>query len=174
MESAKSALAVALADERHGAGWRRPRTRARIAAVLASLLAATVVFGLFNRFGLTPGEHPPERLLIGSVDMGIAHRALGRSQARTDIEAGLFQLLGFGPATAAPDDAAKAERLKHRYGVARVNHGESPTPQSQAYADGYNAAVKAELQRRHGQDFVDRLLRDLDLDGSKPAQAVTP
>lgn len=168
MDSAKPALSVALADERLGTGWRRPRTAVRVVAVLCSLLAAAVVFGLFNRFGIIRGETQPERQLIGTIDMGIAHRELGQVQARADIASGVLKLLSFGPAEPSADDLAKAERFKKRYGVARVNHGEAPTPQSQAYADGYNWAVKAEIKRRHGQDFLDRLLRELD--GGSPRQ----
>lgn len=162
MDSAKPALSVALADERLGTGWRRPRTAVRVVALLCSLLAAGVVFGLFNRFGIIRSEARPERQLIGTIDMGIAHRELGQIQARADIASGVLKLLSFGPAEPSAEDHVRAERLKKRYGVIRVSHGEAPTPQSQAYANGYNWAVKAEIKRRHGQDFLDRLLREFD------------
>jgi len=171
MDSVKPALSVALADERLGTGWRRPRTAVRVVAVLCSLLAAAVVFSLFNRFGIIRGEAKPERQLIGTIDMGIAHRELGQIQARADIASGILKLLSFGPAEPSPEDRARAERLKKRYGIVRVNHGETPTPQTQAYADGYNWAVKAEIKRRHGQDFLDRLLRELDNDTPKQDKA---
>eukprot|EP00042_Codosiga_hollandica_P040004 m.974397 g.974397 ORF g.974397 m.974397 type:complete len:52 (+) comp557475_c0_seq1:82-237(+) len=46
MDSAKPAapMAVALADERLGAGWRRSRTGIRTVAVLCGLLAVAIVY----------------------------------------------------------------------------------------------------------------------------------
>lgn len=163
MESAKSALAVALADERHGAGWRRPRTRARIAAVLASLLAATVVFGLFNRFGLTQGERQPERQLIATIDLRLGNAVFaaerGATQARTDIEAGLLQLQTSSPAESQTRaEAAKARRLEQRYGVTWLHKGGASSAVSEAYMDGYNRVMQAEIERRHGRRAVDELL----------------
>lgn len=160
MESAKTGLPVALADERLGAGWRRPRTAIRVVAVAAALVASAVVFGLFNRFGVVKGEAKPQRLLIGSIDMGIADREEGSTQARIDVKSGLLQLQAFGLAEpTTKEDIAKAQRLKQRYGIVWVNKGDAATPKAQAYADGYNRIVRAEIERRHGKDFLARLMR---------------
>lgn len=158
MDSAKTALPVALADERLGAGWRRNRKAIRSVAVLCSVLAAATVFGLFSQFRAAEGEAKPQRQLIGTIDLRIGNPVAaaerGEAKARADIEAGLLQLQGFGAVT------AKAQRLKQRYGVTWINKGEAATPLTQAYADGYNRIVHAEIERRHGQGYLDRLVQD--------------
>ena len=158
MDSAKTALPVALADERLGSGWHRSRTGVRVVAVVCSLLAAGAVFGLFSGFRVQEGEAKPQRQLIGTIDLRIGNPAVaaerGEAKARADIEAGLLQLQGFGAVT------AKAQRLKQRYGVTWINKGEAATPLTQAYADAYNRIVHAEIERRHGQDYLDRLVQD--------------
>lgn len=174
MDSAKSTLAVALADERLGAGWRRSRTRIRIVAVLTSLTAAAIVYGLFDRFRVPPAEVKPARELIAAVDLRIGNPAgaaeRGEAKARADLEAGLLQLETFGPA--AP--SAKAQRLKQRWGVTAVVKGREATPLTQAHADAYNRVMQAEIERKHGPDALAALLKELDLgaaapDGSKGA-----
>ena len=147
--------------DRMATPWRRPRRRIQAVAVLCSLLAGALVFGIFNGVSRSRGEARPEKLLIGSIDMGIAYREQGQTQARADIASGLLQLLFFGPAEPRTDDEAmRAEKLKRRYGIVRVSRGDAPTPQSQSYVDGYNRVVRAEIKRRHGQPFLDELLRD--------------
>jgi hypothetical protein len=147
--------------------WRRSLTRIRVVAVLCSLLAGGVVFAIFNGVARGRGEARPEKLLIGSIDMGIAYREQGQTQARADIASGLLQLLFFGPDEApTPEDAARDERLKRRYGVARVRRGDAPTPQTQAYVDGYNRVVKAEIKRRHGAPALAALMHELE--GAQP------
>lgn len=165
MESSKPVLPVALADERVGAGWRRSRKTARVLAVLCALVAAGIVFGLFNQFnGGSRGEAKPSRELIASIDLSIGNTVLagerGEAKARADLEAGLLELQAFGLATPAKADADKAQRLKQRHGVTWVVKGKPPTPVSQAFADAYNRVVLAEIERRHGKDAVDRLLQD--------------
>jgi len=151
-------MAVALADERLGKGWRRSQTRIRVVAVLCALVAAAIVFGLFERFRVQEGEAKREKQLIAAIDLRIGNPAgaaeRGEAKARADIEAGLLQLQGFGPVT------AKAQRLKQRYGITWVSKGEAATPLTQAYADAYNRVVQSEIERRHGQDYLERLAQD--------------
>lgn len=179
MDSLKPVLPVALADERLGTGWRRPRTAIRVVAVLCSLLAAATVLSLFSSFRVTEGDTKPQRQLVATIDMGIANRVLateqGQAQARLDVEAGALKLLVVGPAEApTPADSARAERLKRLYGIVWVHNGDADTPQSQAYARGYNRVVKAEIERRHGKAFLDRLLREQETGAAKPDKAATP
>ncbi|RZL35090.1 MAG: hypothetical protein EOP35_15535 [Rubrivivax sp.] len=158
MESAKPTMAVALADERLGKGWRRSQTRIRVVAVVCALAAAAIVFGLFERFRVQPAEVKPERQLIGTIDLSIgnpvAMEERGEAKAKADIEAGLLQLRGFG------HSPAKAQRLKQHYGVTWIGKAEAATPLTQAYAEGYNRAMLAEVERRQGREVLDRLLQD--------------
>lgn len=171
MESAKSTMAVALADELTGKGWRRNRTRIRIAAVLASLVAAGIIWALFERFRVPPAETKPARELIAAVDLRVGNPAgaaeRGGAKARADLEAGLLQLETFGPAT----PAAKAQRLKQRWGIAVVGKGRQATPLTQAHADAYNRVMQAEIERKHGREALEQVLRELDLG---PALAKEP
>ncbi|MCE4554527.1 hypothetical protein [Pelomonas cellulosilytica] len=164
MESAKSPQMVALADELQGGGWRRPRRGIRALAIGSGLVAAGVVFVMFNKFGVIKGGTPkPEPQLIGTIDLRLGNPVAvaerGEAKARLDIEAGLAQLLVYGPVPAKAD-AARAARLKQRYGLVIVHKGQTPTPLLQAYADGYNRVMHAELERRHGREVADRLLRE--------------
>ncbi|MBV8036519.1 hypothetical protein [Roseateles sp.] len=164
MNSAKSGRAVALADELQGGGWRQPRKAIRVVAVLCALLAAATVFGLFDRFGIVRGEAKPQRQLIAAVDLRIGNPAgaveRGEAKAREDIDAGLLQLQVFGPAGApARAEAARAKHLKQRYGVTWVRREAAATPLTQAFADGYNRVMQAEIERRHGREFLDELMR---------------
>ena len=179
MDSPKPVLPVALADERLGAGWRRPRTAIRIVAVLCSLLAAATVLGLFSSFRATEGETKPQRQLVATIDMGIANRVLateqGQAQARLDVEAGALKLQVVGLAEPpTKTDIARAERLKRLYGIVWVHNGDADTLQSQAYARGYNRVVKAEIERRHGKAFLDRLMREEEAGSAKQDKAVAP
>jgi hypothetical protein len=171
MDSAKPTMAVALADERLGMGWHRSRTRIRVVAVLCSLLAAATVFGLFNEFRASSGEAKPEKQLIATIDLRIGTPALaaerGEAQARQDVETGLLQLEAFGPAT----PPAQAKRLKQHFGFAWISKGEEATPLSQAHADAYNRVMQAEIERRHGREFLDRLMREQG--GRSPSQDKT-
>jgi hypothetical protein len=176
MDSAKPGLAVALADERLGGGWRRPRTAIRVVAVLCSLLAAAAVFGIFRQVNVGKGEATPQRQLIAAVDLRVGNPAgaaeRGEARARADIEAGLLQLQTLGPAAPpTPADAAKAQRLKKRYGITWVTKGEVATPLTQAAVDGYNRVMQAEIERRHGRPFLDELLRGEHGGPAKPEKA---
>ena len=148
-----------------GGGWRRPRARIRVVAVLCSLLAGAVVFGIFGKVRVGQGEARPEKQLIGTIDLRIGNPAVmterGEAQARLDIEAGLLQLRVFG-SVPTKAEAGKAQQLKQRYGFAWLNKGDVATPLSQAYADGYNRVMQAEIEHRHGSELLDRLLREQD------------
>ncbi len=182
MESPKPAApsVIALADELTGRGWRRSRKGARIAALAVSLVAAVVVFGLFNRFGTPPkGEVKPERQLVASVDLSIGNPVVsaekGEARARADIEAGKLELHVYGPAPS-EDDNAQARRLKQRYGITRVYKGKTGPEVALAFADGYNRVMRAEIERRHGRELADRLLprHDVAMPVAAPASKEAP
>lgn len=168
MDSSKSTLAVALADELLGKGWQRSRTRIRVLAVLCSLLAAVIVWALFDRFRVAPADTRPPRELIAAVDLRIGNPAgaaeRGEAKARADIEAGLLQLEVFGTPLAPP----KAQRLKQRFGFAALFKGKEATPLTQAHADGYNRVMQAEIERKQGRKALEQVLRELDLDAAGP------
>lgn len=159
MESAKSPLAVALADERLGKGWRRSQTRGRVVAVLSALIAAAVLYGLFERFRVPPGESEPQRQTLASVDLRIGNPAgaaeRGEARAKADVEAGEIKLQTVGRPAATADAASS----KQRYGVVWALRSAEVSPLTLAYANGYNKVVYAEIERRHGKDAVDRLRR---------------
>jgi len=161
MDSVKPVSPVALADERLGAGWRRPRKAIRVVAVLCSVLAAATVYGLFDRFRVQQGEAKPEKQLIAAIDLRIGNPAgaaeRGEAKARADIEAGLLQLETFGEAIT----PAHAQLMKKRYGLTWINKGKSPTPLTQAHADAYNRVMRAEIERRHGREVADNLVAPL-------------
>jgi len=158
MESAKSPLAVALADERLGKGWRRSQTRSRVVAVLSALIAAAVLYSLFERFRVQPGESKPEWQTVASVDLRIGNPAgaaeRGEARAKADVEAGRLQLETFGE-TITP---AHAQLMKQRYGLTWINKGKSPTLLTQAHADAYNHVMRAEIERRYGREVADKLV----------------
>lgn len=168
MDSTKPFLSAALADERVGAGWRRPRKAARTVAAVCAVLAAAAVFGLFSRFGVFKGDDGPQRQLIASVDLRIGTPALaserGEAKARADIAAGLLQLEVFGAAL----PGAKAQQLKQRFGITIVNKGKEATPLTQAHADAYDKLMQAEFERRHGRQQLDQLLHELGLGAARP------
>ncbi|MEO6278848.1 hypothetical protein [Roseateles sp.] len=145
--------------------WHRPRSRrVQVAAVLASVIAAGTVLYLFDSFGIVGPSTHTDRQLVATVDLRIGNPvvelARGEAKARKDLDDGLLQLQTFLEQPPSKADLARAERLKTRYGVIWISRGAVPTPQSQAYADGYNRVVQAEIERLHGQDFLERLLRD--------------
>lgn len=170
MDSAKSTLAVALADERLGQGWRRSRTRIRIVAVLCSLLAAVIVWALFDRFRVVPGDTKPPRELIAAVDLRIGNPAgaaeRGEAKARADIEAGRLRLEVFG----APPAPARAKALKHPDGFAWINAGKEATPLTQAHAEAYNRVMQAEIERRHGREVLEQLMGERGLSLAQPKE----
>jgi len=173
MESAKSTMAVALADELTGRGWRRSRTRIRIAAVLCSLVAACIIWALFERFRVPAGDAKPARELIAAVDLRIGNPAgaaeRGEAKAKADIKAGLLQLETFGVAT----PAAKAQQLKQRFGVTTVSKGKEATPLTQAHADAYNRVMQAEIERQQGREALEQLLRELAISPSNPKDSAS-
>ena len=159
--------------------WRQRRgiRKIHVVAILSALAAAGAVFGLFSEFGISQAPTTADRQLIASVDLRIGSPALastrGEAKARLDVEAGELKLQTVGlpvPPTAA--DLAKAERLKRRYGIAWVNRGEEVSPQSQAYVDSYNRVAQAEIERRHGKQFLERLLQESGV--PRQEKAVTP
>jgi hypothetical protein len=173
MESTKSTLAVALADERLGKGWQRSRTRIRAVAVLCSLLAALVMYGLFDRFRVAKDDGRPQRQTIAEVDLRIGNPAgaaeRGEAKARADIKAGLLQFETFGAAL----PPAKAQRLKQRFGVATLSKGKEATLLTQAHADAYNRVMQAEIERKQGREALEQLLRELDLSPVNPEKKET-
>lgn len=158
--------------------WQRRRgvRTVHVVAVLCALAAAGGVLAMFNNYGITDvfsgGPGGDERTLIASVDLRIANPAeafaLGEAEARADIEAGQLKLLRFGqdkpPGKA---EAAQAQRLKQSHGIVWVSQREPATPRQSAHAAGYNHVVQAEIERRHGRDFLDSLLRDTERDAAK-------
>ncbi|MDR7271467.1 hypothetical protein J2X20_004135 [Pelomonas saccharophila] len=170
MESAKSTLAVALADERLGKGWQRSSTRIRVVAVLCSLLAALVMYGLFERFRVSQGDSRPQRQTIAEIDLRIGNPAgaaeRGEAKARMDVEAGRLQLEVFGAAT----PAARAQSLKQRYGFAWVIKGKEADSLTQAHADAYNRVMQAEIERRHGREVLDQLMSERGISPVKPKE----
>ena len=162
MDSAKPTSPVALADELLGAGWRRPRKAARTLAVLCALIAAGIVFGLFNRFGGAPqGDVKPARQLVASVDLSIGNPVVsaerGEGRAKADIEAGKLELHIYGP-TPGDTDAVWAKHLKRRYGITSVYKGKTGPEVALAFAEGYNRVMRAEIARRHGRELADQLM----------------
>jgi hypothetical protein len=142
--------------------WRKPRP-IQVVALIVSVLAAGSVLVMFNRMSGFMGRKKAEPQLIGTIDLRLGNPMFsaqrGEAEARTDIEAGLLQLLTFEPETAQTRaEAAKARQLKQRYGVTWLHKTGAVTPVSQAYVDGYNRAVRAEIERRHGPGVLDSLL----------------
>lgn len=146
--------------------WQRPRgiRTVHVLAVLSALVAAGTVFGLFSSFSFIEAQGPgvADRQLVASVDLRIGNTVLaaqrGEAKAREDIKAGLLQLQTFDrdrPQTRA--EAAKAKQLKQRYGITWLHKPEALTPVSQAFVDGYNRVVRAEIERRHGRDVLAQL-----------------
>jgi len=145
--------------------WQRRRgvRKIHVVAALGALLAAASVLSIFGGLGraLRPAKAQPQ--LIASIDLRIGNTTLaaegGEAQARADVEAGLLQLQTFGPVPPQNRvEAAKAQRLKQRYGISWVNKPGTPTPASQAYVAAYNRVVGAEIQRRHGRDVLEQVL----------------
>lgn len=167
-----------MASDRAEVQWHRPRgVRAiHVVAVLSALLALGSVLGMFNQFGASEGgQVTSERRLIASVDLRIANPAdafaTGEAEARKAIEAGgplKLQRLESAGKPPAKADIAKAERLKRQHGIVWVDMGKT-TLKSSAYAAGYNHIVQAEIERRHGAEFLDRLMR-----GEEPDAAAAP
>lgn len=146
--------------------WRKPRP-IQVVALIGSVLAAGTVLVMFNRMSGFMGRRNAEPQLIATVDLRLGNTLLaterGQAQARKDIEAGLLQFQTFtAEAALTPAEAARARRLKQRYGVTwlRKSGTPAPTPVSQAYVDGYNGVVRAEIERRHGRDALDHLMPD--------------
>lgn len=162
IDTTKPATAMAQIQERAGAGWRRQsRIRVRVLALLGSVLAAGLVFGVLNgRLGLVKGETKPQQQLLATIDLRIGNPAAaaerGEAQARADIEAGLLQLQVFGPEPARAD----ARPPKQRHGITWLRKADAATPLTQAQADGYNRVMRAEIERRHGREALERLLRE--------------
>lgn len=141
---------------------RKPRP-IQVVALAVSVLAAGSVLVMFNRMSGFMGRTKAEPQLIATVDLRLGNTFLaaerGATQARTDIEAGLLQLQTFAPAE--PQTRAEAARARHwkqRYGVTWLHKSEARTPVTEAYADGYNRVMQAEIERRHGRAVVDELL----------------
>lgn len=146
--------------------WERPRgvRKVHVVAVLCALLAAGLVLLMFSEFGLFEPSTRGDRQLVARVDLRIGGTAesfaAGEAQAHKDVEAGLLQLQTAGkPKPPSAEEAALAQRLKRRFGLVRVGHGDAASPKSTAFVAGYNLVVGAELERRHGAEVAERLLR---------------
>lgn len=146
--------------------WRRRRgvRTVQVVAVLAALLAVLSLLGMFNQFGASDGDViKTERQLVASVDLRVGNPAgaaeRGEAKARADIKAGLLQLQIFGPPKTKAE-AAKAQRLEKRYGVDWVYKGEEGSLLALAFADGYNGVMRAEIERRHGGEALEQLMRE--------------
>jgi hypothetical protein len=144
--------------------WQRRRgmRKIHVVAVLAAIAAAGLVLHMFSEFGvLDLGNDGGERQLVATVDLRLGTPALSRERgeawARNDVKAGALKLLRVGPAPGKAE-AARAERMKQRYGVDWLTHSEQVTPLTTAYAEGYNSVMRAEIARRHGKDVADGLL----------------
>ncbi len=142
--------------------WRRPRP-IQVVALIGSVLAAGTVLVMFNRMSGFMGRTNAEPQLIATVDLRLGNTLLaterGEAQARKDIEAGLLQFQTFtAEAQLTPAEVARARRLKQRYGVTWLRKSGTPTPVAEAYVDGYNGVVRAEIERRHGRDALDHLM----------------
>lgn len=149
-----------------GKGWRRSQTRIRLLAVLLAVLAGVAVFSIFTQVRRSTAPKP-EPQLIATIDLSIGNPvvafARGETKAKADIEAGILKLQTFGlPATPSKADAAKAERLKQRYGIVWANAAREATAVTQAFADGYNSVSQAEIERRHGKAVLERLVHGED------------
>ncbi|MDG0834431.1 hypothetical protein [Roseateles saccharophilus] len=148
--------------------WRRPRPRPiQVVALAGSVLAAGTVLMMFNRMSGFMGRTRAEPQLIATVDLRLGNTLLaadrGEAQARADIEAGLLQLQTFAPAEPQTRaEAAKTRQWKQRFGVTRLHKTEARTPVAEAYADGYNRVMLAEIERRHGRSALDELLHGQD------------
>jgi hypothetical protein len=138
-----------------------------VVAVLCSLLAAVILYALFDRFRVATDD-TPKRQTIAEVDLRIGNPAgaaeRGEAKARADIKAGLLQLETFGAAM----PPAKVQRLKQRFGVAAISKGREATPLTQAHADAYNRVMQAEIERKRGREALEQVLRELDLSPVNP------
>ncbi len=156
--------------------WQRKRgiRTVHVVAVLSALVSAVVVVSMFDSFGLSDGPSTSDRQLVASVDLRIANPteafAAGEAEARKDIKAGpTLKLRKFGPTTPPTKaEAAHAQQLKKRYDIVWVNDGKVATLKASAYAAGYNHVVQAEIEKRHGAEFLERLLRGEDPAGATP------
>lgn len=146
--------------------WQRRRglRGIHVVAVLSAIAAAATMLFMFNEYGHRDSPVQDMRLLIADVDLRIGSPELaaerGAARARHDIEAGTLKLLTVGPQpepTAA--ERARADWLKERLGLVRASRSAEVTPQHTAYAEAYNRAVQAEIERKHGKEFAERLQR---------------
>lgn len=145
--------------------WERPRgvRKVHVVAVLCALLAAGLVLLMFSEFGLFEPSTRGDRQLVARVDLRIGGTAAafaeGEAQAHKDVEAGQLKLQTAGKAApASPEAAARAQRLKKRFGISWVSHGDAVSPKATAFVAGYNHVVAAELERRHGAQVAEQLL----------------
>lgn len=144
--------------------WQRRRgiRKIHVVAVLSSLAALGLVMLMFNEFGvLDTGSRDAERQLVATVDLRLGtpglSRERGQARARADVQAGELKLQRVGPPPSKAE-AARAARMKQRYGVQWVSHSDKVTPLTLAFVDGYNGVMRAEIARRHGEDVAEGLL----------------
>jgi hypothetical protein len=146
--------------------WQR-RRRVRpihVVAVVSAVVAATAMLFMFNEYG--PRDSPVQdyRLLVADVDLRIGTPGLaaerGAAKAKVDIEAGELKLLTVGPQPEpSAAEKARAKWLKQRLGLVWVSRSAEVTPLHTAYVEAYNRVVQAEIERKHGKDFAERLMR---------------
>lgn len=160
--------------------WKRRRgfRRVHVLAVLTAVVAPAVLIGLFNQFGRAKAGASREPQVIASIDLRIGNPIFaaqqGEAEARKDIEAGLFQLQTF---EAAPQDTpagrARTDKLNKLYGISWLHKVSRGDPAAQAYVDAYNLVVQAEIERKFGPEFLQRLLRGEDPGPPKPGKAAS-
>jgi hypothetical protein len=81
----------------------------------------------------------------------------GKVDAARDIKHGRLMMLGWQRNQNAE---GFAQLLKTKYGVEMSMQTGAVTAATEAYAHGYNEVASAELQRRHGNDVLDRIAED--------------
>lgn len=164
----------------------RQRRRVHILAAVIALAAATTIFVVFDKLRASNYIHIPAKpQLVADVDLRIANPAeafgQGEDEARKDIAAGKLRLRLVGSEKPSDEDRARQRRLKQRYGidwqfieipapvkalagkdggaVGFKDGGKTPAHVLAARAAGYNHLVQDEIARRHGAEFLEKLLK---------------
>lgn len=168
--------------------WQQARglRRVHVMAAVIALVAATTIFVVFDKLRASNHIHIPAKpQLVADVDLRIANPAeafgQGEDEARKDIAAGKLRLRLVGSEKPSDEDRARQRRLKQRYGidwqfieipapikveagkdggaVGFKDGGKTPAHVLAARAAGYNHLVQDEIARRHGAEFLEKLLK---------------
>jgi hypothetical protein len=86
---------------------------------------------------------------------------MATDDARRDIARNEFIIKGFGLA-AFSDSPSPRERMLAKYHVSETSLGCVVGDLSQLYVEAYNEVVSAEIARRYGADFWERVERESD------------